>query len=215
LNQRRIDFFEKAAPYYDTILDLLTFKQYAGFQKEAVNILGPQKGEKILDLCSGTGRVASWIKEMVGEEGEVVGMDLSKSMVKVAKRQYGGFEKVIFLHQDVTQPFGHRNYFHAIFTSYAFHELPEKKRLAALENSYLALKEKGRMVVADFNPQVSGKAKVISLIFFNLFERGNLNFFSYDQREMLTAVGFERIQSSPVLGGIFQITLAHRAPSSS
>jgi hypothetical protein len=71
------------------------------------------------------------------------------------------------------------------------------------------------MVVADFNPQVSGKAKVISLIFFNLFERGNLNFFSYDQREMLTAVGFERIQSSPVLGGIFQITLAHRAPSSS
>ncbi len=212
---RRIDFFEKAAPYYDTILDLLTFKQYAGFQKEAVNMLSPQKREKILDLCSGTGRVTSWIKQRVGEEGEVVGMDLSKRMVEVAKRRYGGFEKVIFLHQDVTQPFGYRNYFHAIFTSYAFHELPEKKRFAALENSYLALKEKGRIVVADFNPQVSGKAKIVSLVFFKLFERENLNFFSFDQREMLTAVGFEKIQSFPVLGGIFQITLAHRAPSSS
>jgi ubiquinone/menaquinone biosynthesis C-methylase UbiE len=197
------------------ILDLLTFKQYAGFQKEAVNILAPQKGEKILDLCSGTGRVASWMRQKVGGEGEIVGMDLSKSMVEVAQRRYGGFEKVIFLHQDVTEPFGYQNYFDGIFTSYAFHELPEKKRLAALEHSYLALKGKGRMVVADFNPQVSGKAKVISLVFFNLFERGNLNFFSYDPREMLTAVGFKRIQSFPVLGGIFQITLAHRAPSSS
>jgi len=206
----RISFFEKSAPYYDTILDLLTFKQYASFQKEAVNILAPQKGEKILDLCSGTGRVASRIKQTVGEEGEVVGMDLSKSMVEVAKKRYGGFEKVIFLHQDVTQPLGYQNYFDGIFTSYAFHELPEKKRLAALENSHLALKEKGRMVVADFNPQVSGKGRVISLVFFRFFERENLNFFSYDQREMLTAARFKRIQSFPVLGGIFQITLAHR-----
>ena len=210
----RISFFEKSAPYYDTILDLLTFKQYAGFQKEAVKILAPQRGEKILDLCSGTGRVASWMRQTVGEEGEVVGMDLSKSMVEFAKRRYGGFEKVVFLHQDVTRPFGYQNYFDGIFTSYAFHELPEKKRLAALEHSYLALKEKGRMVVADFNPQVSGKAKIISVIFFKLFERGNLNFFSYDQSEMLKKVGFKRIKSFPVLGGILQITLAHHAPSS-
>jgi demethylmenaquinone methyltransferase/2-methoxy-6-polyprenyl-1,4-benzoquinol methylase len=206
----RIDVFEKAAPYYDTILDLLTFKQYAGFQKKAVNILAPGRGEKILDLCSGTGRVASWMLQTVGEEGEVVGMDLSESMVEVAKRRYGGFKKAVFLHKDVTKPFGYQNYFDGIFTSYAFHELPEKKRLGALEHSYLALKEKGRMVVADFNPQVSGKDKIISLVFFKLFERGNLNFFSFDQSEMLKKVGFKRIRSFPVLGGILQITLAHR-----
>jgi ubiquinone/menaquinone biosynthesis C-methylase UbiE len=206
----RISFFEKSAPYYDTILDLLTFKQYAGFQKKAVKILAPQKGEKILDLCSGTGRVASWMQQTVGEEGEVVGMDLSESMIEVAKRRYGGCEKVVFLHQDVTEPFGYQNYFDGIFTSYAFHELPEKKRLAALKHSSLALKEKGRMVVADFNPQVSGKPKIISLVFFKLFERGNLNFFSYDLSKMLKKVGFKKIQSYSVLGGILQITLAHR-----
>jgi ubiquinone/menaquinone biosynthesis C-methylase UbiE len=214
LNQRRIDFFEKAAPYYDAILDLLTFKQYARFQKEAVNILAPQRGEKILDLCSGTGRVASWMQQTVGEEGEIVGMDLSKRRVEVAKRRYGGFEKVVFLLQDVTEPLGYQNYFDGIFTSFAFHELPEKKRLAALEHSYLALKEKGRMVVADFNPQVSGRGKIISLVFFKLFERGNLNFFSYDQTEMFIQVGFKRIRCFPVLGGILQITLAYRTISS-
>jgi demethylmenaquinone methyltransferase/2-methoxy-6-polyprenyl-1,4-benzoquinol methylase len=210
LNQQRFDFFGKSAPYYDTVLDLLTFKQYAGFQKRAMEVLAPQSGEKILDLCSGTGRVASWIAQAVGKEGEVVGMDISKRMVEVAKRRYGGLKKVVFLHKDVTKPWQYQNYFDGIFTSFAIHELPEKKRLGALEHSFRALKEKGRMVIADFNPQVSGIRKTILLAFFKLFERDNLNFFSFDQNEMLKRVEFEWIETLPVLSGMFQITLARR-----
>ena len=212
LNQHRIDFFGKSAPYYDTILDLLTFKQYAGFLKRAMEVLAPQSGEKILDLCSGTGRVASWIAQAVGEEGEVVGMDISKSMVEVAKRRYGGIKRVIFLHKDVTKPWEYQNYFDGIFTSFALHELPEKKRLGTLEHSFQALKERGRMVIVDFNPQVSGRGKTILLAFFKLFERDNLNFFSFDQNELLKRAGFNRIRTFPVLSGILQITLAHRSP---
>jgi ubiquinone/menaquinone biosynthesis C-methylase UbiE len=210
LNQQRFDFFGKSAPYYDTVLDLLTFKQYAGFQKRAMEVLAPQSGEKILDLCSGTGRVASWIAQAVGKEGEVVGMDISKRMVEVAKRRYGGLKRVVFLHKDVTKPWQYQNYFDGIFTSFAIHELPEKKRLGALEHSFRALKEKGRMVIADFNPQVSGIGKTILLAFFKLFERDNLNFFSFDQNEMLKRVEFEWIETLPVLSGMFQITLARR-----
>jgi ubiquinone/menaquinone biosynthesis C-methylase UbiE len=208
---QRIDYFGKSAPYYDIILDLLTFKQYAGFQKRAVKILAPEKGEKILDLCSGTGRVASWIASAVGDEGEVLGIDISKSMVDVAKKRYGGLKSVMFLNKDVTKPWDYQNYFDGIFTSYALHELPEKKRLSALEHSCLALKEKGRMVIADFNPQVSGIGKAILLPFFKLFERDNLNFFWFDQNEMLKKVGFKKISNFPVLAGMFQITLAHRS----
>jgi ubiquinone/menaquinone biosynthesis C-methylase UbiE len=209
-SHRRIDYFGKSAPYYDTVLDLLTFKQYARFQKRAVKILAPEKGEKILDLCSGTGRVASWIAQAVGDEGEVLGMDISKSMVEFAKRKHEGLKRVVFLNKDVTKPWEYQNYFDGIYTSFALHELPEKKRLGALEHSYLALKEKGRMVIADFNPQVSGIRKTILLAFFKLFERDNLNFFSFDQNEMLKRVGFKRIENFPVLAGIFQITLARR-----
>jgi len=210
LNQQRIDFFGKSAPYYDTVLDFLTFKQYAGFQKRALEVLAPKSGEKILDLCSGTGRVASWIAQAVGKEGEVVGMDISKRMVEVAKRRYGGLKRVVFLHKDVTKPWQYQNYFDGIFTSFAIHELPEKKRLGALEHSFRALKEKGRMVIADFNPQVSGIRKTILLAFFKLFERDNLNFFSFDQNELLKKVGFEWVETLPVLSGMFQITLARR-----
>ncbi|OGQ11831.1 MAG: hypothetical protein A2026_06410, partial [Deltaproteobacteria bacterium RBG_19FT_COMBO_46_12] len=181
------------------------------FQKTAMEALAPKPGEKLLDLCSGTGRVASWMAHAVGSDGEVVGMDISKSMVEWSEKRYGGLNKVMFLCQDVTKPWEYQNYFDGIFTSFAIHELPEKKRLAAFEHSYRALKEKGRVLIADFNPQVSGNSKTISLIFFKLFERDNLNFFSFDQKEVLKKVGFKRIKTFPVLGGIFQITLARRS----
>jgi demethylmenaquinone methyltransferase/2-methoxy-6-polyprenyl-1,4-benzoquinol methylase len=210
-SHHRIDFFEKSAPYYDTIIGLLTFRQYAKFQKRAMEVLSPQPGEKILDLCSGTGRVASWIAQAVGEKGEVVGMDISKNMVKFAKERYGELKRVVFLHKDVTKPWDYQNYFDGIVTSYAIHELPEKKRLSALEHSFQALKEKGRMVIADFNPEGSGTAKTMLLAFFKLFERDNLNFFSFDQAEMLRKAGFKRIKTFPVLAGMFQITLAFKS----
>lgn len=206
----RISFFERSALYYDFALDLLTFGRYAQFQKRAIKLLAPEKGEKILDLCSGTGRAASWMAAAAGDTGEVVGLDITESMVTVAKERYGGIRNLIFSQRDVTKPFGYQNYFDGIFTSFSIHELPEAKRLEALAHSYLALKEEGRMVIADFNPQVSGLGKAVLLLFFNLFERDNLNFFSFDQNKILKKVGFKEVETFPVLAGIFQITLVHK-----
>ena len=141
-------------------------------------------------------------------QSAVVGLDITESMVKIAKERYGGLRNLIFLQRDVTKPWEYQNYFDGIFTSFALHELPEKKRLGALEHSFQALKERGRMVIVDFNPQVSGKGKTILFAFFKLFERDNLNFFSFDQNELLKRVGFKKIETSPVLAGMFQITLA-------
>jgi ubiquinone/menaquinone biosynthesis C-methylase UbiE len=201
-------FFEKIAPYYNISVDLPTFGFYTNFLRKAIDILAPQKGEKILDLCSGTGRAASWIAQAAGEKGEVIGMDVAKRMVEVATNRYRGLGNLIFLQKDVTQSWGYQNHFDGIFTSFAFHELTEAKRSGVLEQSYLALKERGRMVIADFNPEISGRSKTFLLIFFKLFGRDNLNFFSIDQKEMLKKVGFKWIKIFPVLTGILKISLA-------
>jgi len=208
LIKRRIDLFEKSARHYDIFLDLLTFGQYAVFLKRTVDMLAPERGEKILDLCSGTGRVALWIAQSVGKEGEVVGMDISKGMIEVATNRCKGLGNVVFLQKDVTTSLEYQNYFNGIFTSFAIHELPGSKRLGILNEAYLALKENGRMVIADFNPQVSRRTKTISLIFFKLFEKENSNFFLFDQNDMLRKVGFKEIRTFPVLSNILQITVA-------
>jgi ubiquinone/menaquinone biosynthesis C-methylase UbiE len=210
-SRRRKDFFEKTAPYYDFFLDILTFGMYARFLRRAVEVLDPKEGEKILDLCSGTGRAASWMSQTVGKKGQVVGMDIAEHMVKVAKDRYGELGNLIFLQKDVAEPFDYRNYFDGILKTFSLHELPEPERFGVLEKSYSALKEKGRMVIADFNPQASGWRKSVLLTFFKLFEKENLNFFSVDQKEMLRKVGFKRIRIFWVLSGLFQITIAHKS----
>lgn len=209
-SHHRIHFFEKLAPHYDLLLDILTFGNYAKFLRKAVKVLAPKRGERVLDLCSGTGRVASWIFQAVGEEGEVTGMDLAQSMIDVAEKRYGKSGNLFFLRKDVTQAWEVKNHFDAIFTSFALHELPEKYRAGVLEQSYSALKGHGRMVIADVHPHPSGMAKFISIIFFLLFERRNLSFFSFPQNEALRKAGFRKVRTFPILGSIFQITLAQR-----
>jgi ubiquinone/menaquinone biosynthesis C-methylase UbiE len=206
----RIAFFEKAAPYYDLLIDSFTLGFYARFLKIAVAILSPKRGEKILDLCSGTGRVASWIARAVGREGEVIGIDIAQSMVEVAKKRYGRLENLIFQKKDVTGSWEYERRFDGVFISFALHELPETERSEVLERSYLALKEGGRIVIADFNPQLSGRTEILLITFFKLFERENLNFLSFDPHKILKAVGFKKIKTFPILHGILQITLVHR-----
>lgn len=206
----RIDFFEKAAPYYDLLLDILTFGMYAQFLRRAVKILNPKRGEKILDVCSGTGRAVSWIAQAVGKDGEAVGIDLSRRMIGVAVHRYSQPDAVRFIRKDVTEPWDYRNHFDGILASFSLHELPEAERFEVLTRSYSALKDAGRMVIADFNPKGSRWGKPILNIFFKLFERENLNFFSMDQEEMLKEAGFKKVRTFLILSGLLQITLAHR-----
>lgn len=66
------------------------------------------------------------------------------------------------------------------------------------------------MVIADFNPQVSGAGKAVLVLFFKLFEKENFNFFSFEQNEILKKVGFIEVETFPVLADMFQITLAQK-----
>jgi len=210
---QRLHFFEKIAPYYDFLIDLLTLGAYARFLRKAIEVLAPEPGESILDLCSGTGRVASWIAQRVGESGKVVGMDIAKNMVEIAKSRYKNFKSLTFLKQDVTEPWADHPLFNGIFISFSLHELPEKDWRGVLEQSYLALTEGGRMVIADFNPQLSGRRRSLLQIFFRIFESTNLSFLSFEQGRILNEVGFKRIQTFPVLSSLFQITLARKTDS--
>jgi ubiquinone/menaquinone biosynthesis C-methylase UbiE len=53
--------------------------------QELVRRLRPKSGDRILDLGSGPGEPAITIARLVGEQGRVMGVDLSKKMVDLAK----------------------------------------------------------------------------------------------------------------------------------
>jgi ubiquinone/menaquinone biosynthesis C-methylase UbiE len=59
-----------------------SFVYSAKYTHAVLSLLDPQPGEKIIDLGCGTGDLTLKIKDAVGDQGEVVGVDSSESMVR-------------------------------------------------------------------------------------------------------------------------------------
>lgn len=105
-----------------------------------VQLLAPKEGERILDLGCGTGDLAITLFE---GGAEVVGVDKSENMVKLATIKY---PQIPFTVQDATQ-LTYQNEFDAVFSNATLHWVHPPKE--AVQCIYESLKQGGRMV-AEF-----------------------------------------------------------------
>jgi len=110
------------------------------YGESLIELLAPQKGEKILDLGCGTGDLA---RKLSAFGAELIGVDNSAKMIEQARSKYPTIE---FLVQDATElAFQHE--FDAVFSNAALHWI--KKPKPALTSIYNSLKKGGRFV-AEF-----------------------------------------------------------------
>lgn len=92
--ERVYDVFEKISDNYDKMNSVISFQQHKKWRKDTMRKMNVQEGSKALDLCCGTGDWTIALANEVGSNGEVVGLDFSKNMLKV------GEEKIKKLHLD-------------------------------------------------------------------------------------------------------------------
>lgn len=117
-------------------------------QTVAVEILNPQRGERILDAGCGTGSAILKIAEGVGRNGEVVGIDICEDMLNAAKEKLSSFKNAILINgnlEDITYP---DNYFDAVITINVMHYLHDI--MVVLRKFYRLLKPNGRLVIVGF-----------------------------------------------------------------
>ncbi len=81
--------FDDTAPYYDRINDVFSFGSGSWYRRQCLIRAGLRPGARVADIAIGTGLVAQAAMRVVGEEGEVIGLDLSAGMLKVAKQKLG------------------------------------------------------------------------------------------------------------------------------
>jgi ubiquinone/menaquinone biosynthesis C-methylase UbiE len=80
--QRRAAFtYDAAADFYDA--SPLSFWDYFG--RRTIELLSLPIGSRVLDVCCGTGASALPAAETVGPAGEVVGVDLARELLKLAR----------------------------------------------------------------------------------------------------------------------------------
>jgi trans-aconitate methyltransferase len=113
------------------------------FGKGVVELLNPQRGEKILDLGCGTGDLTY---EIAKAGSTVFGIDLSQSMIEKARQKY---PKIRF-NVENGEDFRTIESYDAVFSNAALHWM--KRPSKVVESVWLALRSGGRFV-AEFGGQ--------------------------------------------------------------
>jgi demethylmenaquinone methyltransferase/2-methoxy-6-polyprenyl-1,4-benzoquinol methylase len=78
--------FDRTASHYDRINSLFSFGSGHWYRRHALTRAGLQAGMGLLDVATGTGLVAREAATIVGDDGVVVGLDLSAGMLAEAQR---------------------------------------------------------------------------------------------------------------------------------
>ncbi len=196
--------------YYDFLLDVASLGRYGLFLRRTVELMGFRPGDRVLDMGSGTGRIALLVLEQVGLEGGIVGVDASPAMVAQFRRKCGRFPNVSVLLARVDQPLPYRGEFDKVLFSFVLHELPGEPRDRALNNASSALKENGELLVLDYNTFSNGVSWGMKL-FFRLIEPPHiLDFVKQDLKEALSRKGFGDFVEHPLAGGYVRLLKARK-----
>jgi len=120
------------------------------YGEDVVQLLNPQKGEKILDAGCGTGDLTA----LIAASGAMVeGIDLSEEMICQAKEK---FTEISFKVASLTE-YEKAEYYDAVFSNATLHWILDKEK--AVEKLYENLKYGGRLVL-----EMGGKNNVREII---------------------------------------------------
>jgi demethylmenaquinone methyltransferase/2-methoxy-6-polyprenyl-1,4-benzoquinol methylase len=77
--------FDRIAPRYDKMNALISGFQESRWRHRAVALADLRPGMSAIDIATGTGKVAVGLADAVGTFGRVVGVDVSKAMIELAR----------------------------------------------------------------------------------------------------------------------------------
>lgn len=145
------DLFGSIARRYDCINDVQSFGLHRAWKRRLVRLAAPQRGERALDLCCGTGDIALALAQ---RGAEVVGLDFSEPMLAVARekskttKNCGGLSNPSFIQGDAQQiPFPDSS-FDIVTVGYGLRNLANWE--LGLEEMWRVAKPGGRLLVLEF-----------------------------------------------------------------
>ena len=173
-----------------------------------LDVLALQPGQRVLDVGSGTGRLAFALADRVGPGGSVDGVDAASEMVAQAERNNRRRRRPVTFTAARAQelPFPAQS-FDVVTCTLALHHVAPDHRAAAVAEMHRVLRPGGRVLIADFDGSGGGLTPLA-----RLHTRHPEHARALDQAaDLLTAAGFTDLtRGITTVAGVGQV-VARRA----
>jgi len=201
------------AKYYDTLMNVITLGWYPSFIRRVIADLDLKRGDKVLDFGAGTGRNALLMRESVGEEGRIVGLEIGEEMQRQFLRKTGDYPNISMENRRIDEPLPYEDLFDVVFISFVLHGFIQEKRDAIIANAARALKPDGTFAILDYNNFEVDRAPAwirfaIRKVECPLAE----DFIRRDTRKMLEAHRFGAFTETEYLKGYIRLLKGKKLP---
>ena len=144
------EVFDRVAERYDLMNDLMSLGLHRYWKTFAVSVARPQRGERVLDVASGSGDLALALAARVGREGEVWATDVNRKMLERGRDRLldAGVMTPAVQCDGERLPFP-AGYFDCVSVAFGLRNMTRKE--AALAEMARVLKPGGRAVVLEFS----------------------------------------------------------------
>jgi demethylphylloquinol methyltransferase len=158
------ELFDQVADRYDQFNDLLSLGLHRLWKRQAILWLAPRPGQRLLDLCCGTGDLALLLADRVRPGGSVLGIDSAAAPLAIARRRASIQPWLpLYWHQlDVLSTDLEDGWADGAVMAYGLRNLPDPA--AGLVELRRLLRPGARAAVLDFNRPSGASAAVQRLL---------------------------------------------------
>jgi demethylmenaquinone methyltransferase/2-methoxy-6-polyprenyl-1,4-benzoquinol methylase len=138
--------YDKLAPFIKLFEWLLWIP--TGLRREAVAALDLQPGDRVLEIGCGTGRNLGFLRDSVGPDGAVFGVDLSPGMLQRSRelRDRNGWNNVTLIRSEALV-YSAPEPLDAVLFSLSYNTMPHHRLV--LQHALSQLRPGGRIVIMD------------------------------------------------------------------
>ncbi len=151
-----LGYFNSVAHKYDMMNTLLSLGIHHTWKRTAIRMLGLNSGDRVLDVCGGTGDIAILAAGVVGLTGHVTLYDFSSAMINAGRFKKNNSpirKRIQYIQGDIQQISFQNESFDAATVGFGIRNVIDMKK--GFKEMYRVLKPGGKMMCLEFSKPVS------------------------------------------------------------
>jgi demethylmenaquinone methyltransferase / 2-methoxy-6-polyprenyl-1,4-benzoquinol methylase len=147
--------FDTVAEKYDMMNTLLSFGIHYLWKRKAAGLLRLKPGERVIDVCGGTGDLSILALRKVGSTGQVIVYDINRKMMVTGKHKgtnAGARQRIQFIQGDAEQIAFASASFDAAMVGFGIRNVTRMEE--GFREMYRVLKPGGRFMCLEFSKPV-------------------------------------------------------------